>query len=71
MGGQSIKVSDLMINCKLPVRARQAWPLVCAGEEIAWVPGLRLSQDHCLKPGSSRVVHLSFEKGFTEEETAD
>ena len=39
MASGSIKVSDYMINCKLPQRARAAWPLVCTGETIAWVPG--------------------------------
>jgi tRNA(Ile)-lysidine synthase len=43
MGGHSIKISDLMINAHLPVRARRAWPLVVSGHEIAWVPGLRLA----------------------------
>lgn len=40
--GHSIKVSDLMINARLPRRARRDWPLVLSGNEVAWVPGLRL-----------------------------
>jgi len=44
MDGHSIKLSDLMINEKLPRRARVDWPLVCCAEQIVWVPGFRLAQ---------------------------
>jgi tRNA(Ile)-lysidine synthase len=43
MGGKTVKLSDLMINLKLPYRSRATWPIVCAGEEIVWVPGCRQS----------------------------
>jgi tRNA(Ile)-lysidine synthase len=42
MQGHSIKVSDLMINARLPRRARRDWPLVLSGNEVVWIPGLRL-----------------------------
>jgi len=41
MNGHSQKLSDFMINQKIPRRARKAWPLVCSGEVIVWVPGYR------------------------------
>ncbi len=44
MGGKRVKISDLMINQKLPYRSRGNWPLICAGSEIIWVPGCRQSQ---------------------------
>lgn len=43
MGGHSIKVSDLMINVKVPRRARDKWPLVCSEGEIVWIPCHRLN----------------------------
>lgn len=43
MPGQTVKLSDLFVNLKIPKRARKKWPLVCAGESIAWVAGLRLA----------------------------
>ena len=43
MGGKSVKLSDLMINFKLPYRSRATWPVVCTGDQIIWVPGLRQS----------------------------
>ncbi len=43
MGGRSQKLSDFMINVKMPQRARAHWPLVTAGDELVWVPGYRLA----------------------------
>jgi hypothetical protein len=54
----SIKVSELMINLKLPLRARSEWPLVVVQNEVAWVPGCRLSHEFRLSPLTRRAVHL-------------
>jgi tRNA(Ile)-lysidine synthase len=58
LGGHSIKVSDLMINQKLPARARRKWPLVCCGDEVLWVPGYRLSSQASVDQGSTTIIHL-------------
>ena len=34
------KLSDLLINRKIPLEKREALPVVLAGSEILWVPGL-------------------------------
>ena len=47
--GHSKKISDLMVDAQIPKRARQAWPLLCAGEEILWAPGL----------AAGHIAHLS------------
>jgi tRNA(Ile)-lysidine synthase len=54
----SIKLSDFFINEKLPRRARAAWPLLCNGEQIIWVPGYRLAQPVRLQAGSRRALHV-------------
>ncbi len=54
----SQKISDFMVNNKLPRRARAAWPLVAAADEIVWVPGFRLAHPYRLRPGTQRVLHL-------------
>ena len=58
MHGKTVKLSDLMINLKLPARSRRTWPLVCSGEQIIWVPGCR--QSYLAQPDTStqRVVRL-------------
>jgi len=59
MGGQSVKLSDFFVNVKLTKRARSQWPLVCVGDEIAWVPGFRLAHPFRITGKTKRAVHLS------------
>lgn len=58
MNQGSIKISEFMINEKLPRRARSAWPLVCTMDEVVWIPGLRLAQPFRLKPTTQKVIRL-------------
>ncbi|MFZ6028310.1 MAG: tRNA lysidine(34) synthetase TilS [Chloroflexota bacterium] len=62
MGGASLKLADYFINRKLPRRARQRWPLVCVGDEIAWVPGYHLAHPFRLTETAQQAVHLWLEK---------
>jgi tRNA(Ile)-lysidine synthase len=59
MDGHSQKLSDFFVNEKLPHRARDQWPLLCAGEEIVWVPGFRPAHRHRLKEGTTDVLYFS------------
>ncbi len=59
MDGRSLKLSDLMVNIKLPRRARSGWPLVCCGERIAWLPGYALAHPFRLAEGSHTVISLT------------
>lgn len=43
MSGKSMKVKDFMINAKLPKRARENYPILYAGDEVAWIPGYQPS----------------------------
>ncbi len=58
MQGHSIKLSDAMVNLKLPCRVREGWPVVCSSGEIAWLPGYRQSQATRVTGKSSRIIHL-------------
>jgi tRNA(Ile)-lysidine synthase len=58
MAGRSQKLSDLWINAKIPHRARKLWPLVCSGERIAWLAGLRSSHAFQVGSASTEVVRL-------------
>jgi tRNA(Ile)-lysidine synthase len=62
MQGHSIKISDLMVNLKVPRRVRATWPLVCSGSVVIWVPGCRQSQYAQVHPGSRRIAHLTLQK---------
>lgn len=58
LNGHSIKISDLMINLKIPKRVRSRWPIICSGMKIVWVPGYRVSESVRIKKGTSRLIHL-------------
>jgi tRNA(Ile)-lysidine synthase len=62
MAGKSMKLSDFMINRKIPRRARAGWPLVCVGDEIAWLPGYGLAHPFRLSGDSKSVVRLSLRR---------
>lgn len=59
MGGHSLKLSDFMINTRLPRRGRRGWPLVVSGEQVVWVPGYRMGESCAVKESTRQIVHLS------------
>jgi len=59
MDGHSQKLSDFMVNEKIPRRARNRWPLLCSEDRLIWVPGHRPAHPYRLKPGSRRVVYFA------------
>ena len=58
MDGHSIKISDFMINKKMPRRARHGWPLVCCAEHIVWVPGYRLAHPFHVSGTTTEVLKI-------------
>ena len=62
MQGHSTKLSDFMVNVKIPRRARKNWPLVLSNEEIVWIPGVRLADQFQVQESSDRIVRLSIVK---------
>ncbi len=57
--GHTQKLSDFFTNEKLPQRARARWPLLCAGNQIIWVPGYRPAESFKLEKSSRSVVYFS------------
>lgn len=60
MDGHSQKLSDFFVNEKVPQRMRDRYPLLCAGNEIIWVPGFRPAHQHRLKDETKHVIYFSF-----------
>lgn len=60
MGGSSMKVSDMMINEKIPAPYREDWPLISGDETILWVPGCRLSEEASITDQSESLLELKF-----------
>jgi tRNA(Ile)-lysidine synthase len=57
----SRKVSDILIDAKVPARARPLVPVVRDGERIVWVAGVRQSEEYRVRPGTTRTVRLEWE----------
>ena len=59
LDGHSQKLSDFFVNEKMPQRAREHWPLLCAGDEIIWVPGYRPAHPYRLTNSTKSAVYFS------------
>jgi tRNA(Ile)-lysidine synthase len=55
------KVSDILIDAKVPVRRRSSLPVVRDGERIVWVAGVKSSEDYRVGPRTQRTVRLIWE----------
>jgi tRNA(Ile)-lysidine synthase len=62
LDGHSQKLSDFFVNVKMPQRARENWPLLCAGDEIIWVPGYRPSHSYRLTEATKSVLYFSLSR---------
>lgn len=60
MHNATVRLSDLLINTKVPRSWRDYVPLVEAGGRILWVVGVRLSEAALVRPDTRRVVYLRF-----------
>lgn len=59
MGGKSMKVSDFMVNEKLPAFAREHWPLIRSGDQVIWIPGYRIAHSVRLTGKTQRMYSLT------------
>jgi tRNA(Ile)-lysidine synthase len=62
LDGHSQKLSNFFVNVKMPQRARENWPLLCAGDEIIWVPGYRPSHSYRLTETTKSVLYFSLSR---------
>jgi tRNA(Ile)-lysidine synthase len=60
MNGGTIKLSDFLINVKIPRLWRDRLPLFVADDAILWVTGLRLCHNALVKRETEDVVYLRF-----------
>jgi tRNA(Ile)-lysidine synthetase-like protein len=57
-GRGSRKLQDIFVDARVPREERDAWPLVFAGEKLAWVPGLAVDADAASRPGEE-ALHVT------------
>ncbi len=59
-GRGSRKLQDILVDARVPREDRDSWPLVFAGERLAWVPGIAVDADlACAKGGPGLHVAIS------------
>jgi tRNA(Ile)-lysidine synthase len=56
------KLSDLFINRKVHRNARQRWPLLCCGEEILWVVGVKRTKYAPVTAHTEQVLLMRLER---------
>lgn len=54
----SKKLQDIMVDAKVPVRARGRVPLLVSGDQVLWVIGLRLDRRYLASAGTSTPLTL-------------
>lgn len=59
------KLSDLLVDAKVPRRLRPATPVVRDGERVVWVAGVRLADEYRVGPTTQRTVLLKWEREGT------
>ncbi len=55
------KVKDFFVDQKIPLHVRKRLPLLCQGEEIAWICGMRLDERFKVRADTKRVVRVTLE----------
>jgi tRNA(Ile)-lysidine synthase len=58
----SRKLSDLLIDAKIPRRERARVPVVRDAERIVWLAGVRMSEEYRVRPDTTRAVRLTWER---------
>lgn len=65
------KLQDVFSDAKVPREARHRLPLVCAGDRIVWVAGVRLADDYKLSQATRSIVALQAEPLSAETEESE
>ena len=66
MGGESQKLSDFLVNHKIPVQYRDDLVVAADAGGIVWVPGYRVSNRCALNSGTRRIMILKLKKDPVE-----
>lgn len=56
--GQHRRVQDVLVDARIPAPQRDMWPLVCCGDTVVWVVGVRVDPAFCAISGSESL-HIS------------
>ena len=62
LAGGTRKLQDVLVDAKVPRETRALLPVLAAGAEILWVPGLARGAGAPVGPATTRVVEAVFER---------
>jgi tRNA(Ile)-lysidine synthase len=57
----SKKLKDLFIDLKIPQEERDRIPLICFGEDIAWIVGYRISDSYKIDKNTKRILEIALQ----------
>ncbi len=63
LAGRSQKISDFMINRKIPASQRDHVPLLVANGQVLWLCGYRPDERARIQTETRQILHLKFERG--------
>ncbi|HEY4913385.1 MAG TPA: tRNA lysidine(34) synthetase TilS [Candidatus Dormibacteraeota bacterium] len=58
VGRGSRKLQDILVDARVPREERDSWPLVFAGDRLAWVPGVAVDADLARRAGEP-ALHVA------------
>jgi tRNA(Ile)-lysidine synthase len=61
--GAGKKVKELLIDAKIPRAYRERIPVIVAGEEIIWIPGVRRASAAPVDERTTRILYIEVEFG--------
>ncbi len=67
----SKKLSDLLVDEKVPRRDRSTIPVVRNGDEVVWLAGVRMGDGYRVSPSTTRAVRLTWEREGSASDGSD
>ncbi len=64
MGGKSKKIQDYFVDEKVPRRKRDLVPLLCSGEDILWVMGMRTDERFLAGAGTKNMLTVRVKNAY-------
>ncbi|MGM9972586.1 MAG: tRNA lysidine(34) synthetase TilS [Clostridiaceae bacterium] len=58
----SKKLKDIFIDLKIPREQREELPLLCFGEDIAWIVGYKISDKYKVDENTTRILQINIER---------
>lgn len=56
LGGRHKSLQDLFVDSHVAQSQRDGWPVVVSGDDVVWVPGLRLDERARVRPETRRLL---------------